>query len=267
MPPEVLAQLRVPGLGQGAVLRVHGESDRCISRQLLEQGIWEPFETSLVQRFLGSGDVFVDVGANLGYFTVLAAHRVGPGGRVFAFEPDPANFALLQDNIERNACAAWAQAVRAGLAACDGAAHLHLSDDNLGDHQLFDTGEGRNSVAVSLLDGGAWLAQRSDRIAMIKIDTQGYEHEVMRGLLPLLQRLPQVPRILIELTPLSLRQAGSSGRALVTLLAELGQPLWIVDHVEHRLVLSSAGELARWCDNVDACPGDAGFMNLLVGAD
>jgi hypothetical protein len=63
-----------------------------------------------------------------------------------------------------------------------------------------------------------------------------------------------------------LRQAGSTGRELIGLLDTLGLPFWIVDHVEHRLVASSAGELAGWCDDVDAVAGDAGFMNILVGA-
>lgn len=266
MRPEPLATLQVPGVDAALSLQVHGPADRCISRQLLETGIWEPFETSLVQRFLAPGDVFVDVGANLGYFTVLAAHCVGAAGRVFAVEPDPANVALLRENLERNACAGRVELLPAALAAADGVARLHLSEDNLGDHQLFDTGSGRASVEVPLLDGGRWLGARTGRIDMLKVDTQGYEYEVMSGLLPLLGSLPRLPRILIELTPLSLRQAGSSGRALVELLASLGQPLWIVDHIEHRLVASPAAELARWSDNVDACRGDAGFMNLLVGA-
>jgi hypothetical protein len=63
-----------------------------------------------------------------------------------------------------------------------------------------------------------------------------------------------------------LRQAGSSGRALIELLATFGQDMWIVDHIEHRLVLSTAAALATWCDNVDACEGDEGFMNILIGA-
>jgi hypothetical protein len=100
---------------------------------------------------------------------------------------------------------------------------------------------------------------------LLKIDTQGSEYQVMAGLLPLLVALPTPPRILIELTPLSLRQAGASGRALVELLGELKLPLWIVDHIEHRLVESDVTELAQWCDDVDAVPGDMGFMNILVG--
>ena len=87
----------------------------------------------------------------------------------------------------------------------------------------------------------------------------------MAGLLPLLRELPSLPRIILELTPLSLRQAGSSGRALLELLATLDQPSWIIDHIEHRLAPCSYAELARWCDDVDAVPGDAGFMNILLG--
>jgi hypothetical protein len=83
--------------------------------------------------------------------------------------------------------------------------------------------------------------------------------------MPLLSALARPPRILLELTPLSLRHAGSSGRALVELLGELRQSFWIVDHIEHRLVASSCEELAGWCDDVDAVAGDAGFMNILVG--
>ena len=90
---------------------------------------------------------------------------------------------------------------------------------------------------------------------------------MVAGLMPLLVRLPAPPRILIELTPLSLRLAGSSGRELIELLATLEQPFWIVDHIEHQLVASSAAELAGWCDDVDAVAGDAGFMNILVGAE
>jgi len=105
---------------------------------------------------------------------------------------------------------------------------------------------------------------------MLKVDTRGDEYRVMLGLLPLplplLQVLPALPQILIELTPRSLRQAGNSGRELIALLATLNQPFWIVDHLEHRLVASTAADLALCCDNVDACTGDERFMNILIGS-
>lgn len=257
--------LQIPGLQCPLRLQVHGVQDQHISRRIREQGIWEPYETSLLLKLLGPGGVMVDVGANIGYFTVLAASVVGAEGAVFAFEPDADNFRLLQENLRLNNCLHNVTAVEAGLAACSGAGQLFLSEDNAGDHQVFATAAQRRCLPISLLNGSNWFAGKIARIDMLKVDVQGAEYDVMTGLMPLLRSLPRVPRILLELTPLSLRQAGSSGRQLVELLAELGQPLWIVDHVEHRLEACPAPELAQWCDDVEAVAGDAGFMNILVG--
>jgi FkbM family methyltransferase len=258
-------ELRVPGLARSLRLHVHGDADRHVSRRLREEGIWEPYETALVLAALQPGDVFVDVGANIGYYPVIAAGNVGPGGAILAFEPDPDNFRLLEENLRLNGCDQVATAFRAGLADTAGPGHLYLSEDNAGDHQIFATGGDRRSLAVTLHNGADFLRSRVTRLDLLKVDVQGAEYAVMAGLLPLLVALPRVPRIIIELTPLSLRQAGSSGRALIELLATLGQPLWIIDHIEHRLAACSPTELARWCDDVDAVAGDMGFMNILVG--
>ena len=258
--------LQIPDLPAPLQLYVHGERDKYVSRRIREEGIWEPYETSLLLSLLQAGDVFVDVGANIGYFTVLAASVVGQGGAVFAFEPDPDNFSLLQANTELNGLHHRVTAVEAGLAADAGDGRLYLSKDNLGDHQIYALDDERASLPVTLYNGSRYLAGKLRRLDLLKVDTQGSEYQVMAGLLPLLQRLPYVPRIIIELTPLSLRQAGASGRALIELLAKLGQTLWIIDHIEHRLAASNAQELSQWCDDVDAVAGDSGFMNILVGS-
>ncbi|NND67406.1 MAG: FkbM family methyltransferase [Halioglobus sp.] len=246
-------------------LCVHDERDQYVSRRLREEGVWEPYETELVLAALAPGDVFVDAGANIGYFSILAAARVGASGAVFAFEPDPANAALLRESARSNALDGIITVVEAALAQEAGSAALFLSSDNLGDHQLFAGDEDRESVAVTMVNGAQYLAPFVRDIAMVKVDTQGFEYEVLAGLMPLLRELPRTPRLLVELTPYSLAQAGSSGRELVELLASLGQPMWIVDHLEHRLAASDAAALATWCDNVAATPGDQGFMNILVG--
>jgi len=257
--------LSIPGLDESLRLQVHDSRDKVISQRLRETGIWEPFETSLLLDLLQPGDVFVDVGANLGYFTVLAAARVGDHGRVFAFEPDPDNFALLQANCLANGVDQRVCAVHGALAQHDGRGTLYLSEDNLGDHQIFDISGTRRSHSISLLNGGDYLGPRTLRVDLLKIDTQGSEYAVVAGLLSYLQKLDAPPQIIVELTPLSLRQAGASGRELIDCLAQLEQPFWIVDHIEHVLAATSAEELAVWCDNVDGCPGDEGFMNILVG--
>jgi len=258
--------LQIPDLVSPLQLYVHGEQDQFVSRRIREEGIWEPYETSLVLSLLRSGHVCVDVGANIGYFSILAAAVVGEAGAVFAFEPDPGNFALLQANAVLNKQQQRITAVQAALSTQAGAGELFLSEDNLGDHQIYAAGEQRKSVPIGLLNGSEYLGERVQRLDLLKVDTQGSEYQVMAGLMPLLQSLPGATHILIELTPLSLRQSGSSGRELIELLASLQQPFWIVDHIEHRLVASHSEELAQWCDDVDAVSGDMGFMNILVGS-
>jgi FkbM family methyltransferase len=69
---------------------------------LWANGVYEPWTTDIVRRELKQGDVFVDVGANIGYFTVMASKAVGEKGRVYAFEPNPSSFQILKRNVEAN---------------------------------------------------------------------------------------------------------------------------------------------------------------------
>jgi FkbM family methyltransferase len=270
--------LRIANLPQPLQLYVHGDRDQYVSRRLREEGVWEPYETSLLLELLRPGDVFVDVGANIGYFSVLAASVVGEQGAVFAFEPDPDNYRLLLANSALNALQPRITPVQAALSDVAGEGRLFLSADNLGDHQVYVSEEARPSVPIAMHRGSDFLQSRLptrlqdqqnarvQRLDLLKVDTQGAEYHVIAGLLPLLLQLPRKPRILIELTPHSLRRAGASGRELIELLAQLHQPMWIIDHIEHRLHLSTAEELALWCDNWDRVAEARGFMNILVGA-
>lgn len=265
MAEEALIPLRAPAAPGGLALYVHGPRDRFVSRQLREQGVWEPYETQLLLSLLSPGDVFVDVGANIGYFSVLAAARVGAAGAVVAVEPDPDNCRLLRRSLAHNRLERQVRVVEGALSDADGEGSLFLSEDNLGDHQIYSDGTGRSAVPIRLYHGGDLLSRTVPHIDVLKIDTQGSEWQVMRGLLPLLRRASRPPHIMIELTPYSLAQAGGSGRQLIELLEEVCEAMWIVDHLEHRLVACPAEELALWCDNVAATGGDRGFMNILAG--
>ena len=138
-------KLRVPGLQDPPHLYIHGEQDRHVSRRLREEGIWEPYETALLMSLLRPGQVFVDVGANIGYFSLIAARLVGDGGAVYAFEPDPLNFRLLQASVASNGLTRRVHAVSAALAAKEGEGLLYLSADNLGDHQIYPADASRPS--------------------------------------------------------------------------------------------------------------------------
>ena len=121
-------------------------------------------------------------------------------------------------------------------------------------------------MAIRLHRGTDFLAaQGVAAIDVLKVDTQGAEFDVISGLMPLLSASGSGLKILLELTPWSLQRAGASGRELITLLAQLQLPIYIVDHLKHELSLSTPEELCIWCDNVDTVSGDRGFMNILLG--
>ncbi len=256
-------QLAIPGMPLR--MHLHRDTDVHISTALREHGIWEPFETELMRRALSSGQRVLDVGANIGYFTLLAASAVGAGGRVYAFEPEPRNFRLLQQNVSLNGFGDYVHCVEGALSDREGEGELHLNPANLGDHQIHRGDQDRETVPIRLLAGADWFAGRESGLDFVKVDVQGAEHAVVQGLLPLLRNSGATLRMLVELTPRSLREAGSSGRELIETLAGLALPFAIVDHIEHRLAPTAAEDLAVWCDNIDAYPQDAGFMNIFLG--
>ena len=255
----------ISGLQQTVTLRTHAPQVDLVSRRLHADGAWEPFETQLWLASQRAGDIVVDVGANLGYFALLSALCDRPASQILAFEPDPQNFALLKDNLRLNGVPDEVQAFQVALASASGEGMLYRSRDNLGDHQIYAGDGEREALAISLAVGREFLSERVERIDLLKIDTQGSEFAVIEGFGTLLDSSRVGLRVLIELTPYSLRRAGARGRQLVEHLGNLDLPIAIVDHIEHRLVPTSLEALATWCDNVDSLPEDRGFMNVFIG--
>lgn len=256
----------INGLGAGLELDTHNPETDLVSRMLHTQRCWEPFESALWLASHSPGCVAVDVGANLGYFSLLSALHESRPGRIIAFEPAADNYRLLLTNVQKNGALERVEAIAAALGNGTATGALYRSVDNLGDHQIYPGDGERRIELIRVLHGADCLeAMGVAHIDLLKVDTQGSEHAVVQGLMPLLQKSRAALRILIELTPWSLRCADSSGASLLALLARLELPVAIVDHLEHRLVPSSYGELSQWSDNVDATPGDRGFMNIFVG--
>jgi hypothetical protein len=119
--------------GRNLKMAIHRDGDLYISECIRRFGIWEPTETEYLLDNLGPGDTFVDIGANIGYFSVIAADLVEKEGRVYAFEPDDKNFALLEANLNLNG-AANARAVNAAVSNVSCKATLYGHGHNLGAH-------------------------------------------------------------------------------------------------------------------------------------
>ncbi len=99
-------------------------------------GTWEPVETAWIKSILVPGDTVVDIGANLGWYTVVMARLVGGEGRVVAFEPDPRNFELLLRNVRENEFIDHCTLVQTALLDRFGKVFLEQAVDNLGDHRI-----------------------------------------------------------------------------------------------------------------------------------
>lgn len=145
---------------------------------LFERGTWEPEQTAVVQSLLAAGQVVVNVGANTGYYTLLAARRVGEGGRVYAFEIQPAILAILRRNIQRNAVQDIVTVVPMGCFSSSGEAVIEQRGD-AGSARIAFRPEGLR-VPLVTLDDYAEVAGL-DRLALILIDAEGADFEILKG--------------------------------------------------------------------------------------
>jgi FkbM family methyltransferase len=250
-PPELIVVVH------GHRLRLHDSAvDRWISAPLLRGQPYEPFETELLLGHRHPGDVVLDVGANLGYYTLLFARHVGPTGKVFAFEPDPDNFSLLQENVARNG---YDNVVLVRKAASDysGMAQLYRSADNQGDHRLYDTDGKRPSVAVESITLDEFFAGYSGPIHLVKMDIQGAEAAALDGMMRLLRRCGPVT-LATEFWPLGLRRAGSSAERYLYQLAKLGLRLFHINEPRRAVVAIDSQRLLH-----DLPEEEEAFTNLL----
>jgi FkbM family methyltransferase len=192
--------------------------DVWIAPSIRDNRQWEPSETALFQRVIARGDQVVDVGAHVGYFTVLFSRLTGADGNVVAFEPEPDNNRLLRANLLLNDCR---NAVAEALALSDkeGDAALFLSADNGGDHRLHAApGRRRRDIRTTTLD--AHLSGRA--VDFIKIDTQGAEPLVLEGMHATIERSREQLGVLMEYAPGLLERYGAGVGAFIAQLDALG---------------------------------------------
>jgi FkbM family methyltransferase len=201
-------------------------------------GVYEPFETSLVKKLLRPGDVAVDVGANIGYYTLLFARAVGPEGRVIAFEPEPTNFAILERNVKVNGYEERVHLVQAACGPRSGTTKLFLSDSNMGDHTLLaldDRTDRSVDVEETTLDD---VVADVDLIRLLKVDVQGGEMGVMAGA-P--RTLGNTEVLVSEYSPWRLTEAGLSPGALLEEIRRAGFRIDRIDEPTRRLTPVGSG--------------------------
>jgi FkbM family methyltransferase len=176
---------------------------------------YEPAKHALIRRHLRPGMTFIDVGANKGDFTLLAARLAGNSGTVISIEPAPENHSVLQRSIELNDYTNI-RVLQVALSDRDGTANLQIGSTS-GSHTLSPEFNGLRTVAVPTrtLDGVV-AEQQLGSVDMIKIDVQGLELAVLRGAAQTLRANPGI--ILL----LDLPKQSEKRRAIGEYLAPFG---------------------------------------------
>lgn len=265
--PDPLTPLDEVVVDADEVVEVQGSKmvldpdDRIVSRVIRRDKIWEPLETDLFSRALEPGDVVIDVGANIGYYTLLAARRVGPTGHVYAFEPEPRAFAILQRNVALNGYTNVTLVAKA-LGRSPGTLRLYLAKRNRGDHRVYDPTGKREAIDVEVVTLDEVLAAEPPaRIDLIKIDTQGAECSILAGAEQTLADHREAT-ILMEFTPNALVAVGDSPRGCLERLTGSGFALFDVDEWQREVSPTDVETLLREYPEDDP----KRFTNLLLPA-
>jgi FkbM family methyltransferase len=173
----------------------------------------------LIAREVGPGMVAVDVGANVGWYTLALARRVGAAGRVYAFEPEARCFELLGRAVGGGRCT---QVEPRQVAAADysGWTTLYVADGDQGDHRVVAAAGERRMVTVRAISLDDVLADAT-RVDFVKLAVQGAEVSVLHGLRRTLARHAGL-RLLCAVSPALLERAGAGADALLGPLRAAG---------------------------------------------
>ena len=224
----MFAEVKVPNLAPYK-MRIYEDGCPHLSEQIRRHGIYEQTETGLTCQIVKQGDTFLDIGANIGYYTLLASKLVGASGLVYAFEPEIENFKILKWNID-NFGHKNTICVDTGLSNYTGEANLYLCRDNPGGHHLHEPVEFEETQTIKLTSIDEYLQDRTEKVDYIKIDAQGAEQSILEGMKKTLENNRDSLKVLLEFSPRALNvSAGGLDLALETIKRSFNKFMHIDD--------------------------------------
>jgi FkbM family methyltransferase len=207
---------------------VFGVEIECTMADLIERyvmffGVWEPNLTAFLQRRLRTGDVFIDLGANVGYFTLLASRLVGETGTVVAIEAAPHIFSRLKKNLRRNKVTN-VRAIEIAVAGGPGNVDLYTGGHLNSGATTTIASRGAERVAQVRAESFDRIVNPEEfaRARVIKIDIEGAELPPLMTLLKLAPALRNDVEVVVELSPDSLPTVGGSPTEIVETFENAG---------------------------------------------
>lgn len=215
MNPPLLYELNHAAIWQRAIkvwdCRVRAASlDRLLFLALHRAGLMGKKEAQLLKKLVTPGMKVLDVGANIGLYTLLLSRLVGEAGKVFALEPEPNLFSTLCENCAANG-AHNVTPFQCAAGATNGRAILHRATFNTGDNRLGAGKPGAESIEVQVARLDEVIPLQT--VDFMKLDVQGHELGALTGMEQLLAASPRI-RVLFEFWPAGLRAANASPDSL-----------------------------------------------------
>ena len=202
-------------------VKIKGDAKEILQQYVYYFGAWEPLITHWISRCLKHGDTFVDVGANIGYYSLLASKLVGEGGAVVAIEASPKTFEKLQANLALNGVS---NVRPVNLAAADSERTVKLfrgHDHHIGLATILDDSGFDLECEVETAPLSKILRLNEiERARIIKIDVEGAEFLVVSGMEPILKGDRPDLEIIIEVDPKRLMKQGTTTEELLRPFAE-----------------------------------------------
>jgi FkbM family methyltransferase len=189
-------------------------TDEAMCPRLSQQKVWEPDTTKLVEKLLKKDDVVLDIGANIGYYTLIFARLAK---EVFAVEPDPYTFKLLKKNVASNNYKN-VELFQAAVTNYTGNCKLYLSNKNRSNNRIYDANENSRVLTVPTIKLDDYFKGKID---FIKIDVEGAEGMVMSGALNILQNNPDL-KIFSEFYPKALAMNAVNAEGYLKILEDQG---------------------------------------------
>ena len=229
--------------------------------------------TRLFRSILKEGNVVVDLGANIGYYSLMASRKVGAGGRVYSFEPEPTNFRFFRKNIDLNGYANITP-VNKAVSERNGTTQLFICEYDTGHHTInrFDgiaayqkhrVQEGKTAVDIETVTLDDFLRDKERAVDVMKVDVEGAEVLAFRGMDRVLRESPNL-RMIVEFFPLLIRSMGCSPEEWIDgMTGKYGFEISIIGEdysaKDRGMVkVRNAEELMR------ACAGETDHLNLYL---
>jgi len=207
-----------------------------VSIYAMASNIYGPFMTKLFKRIVKKDNVVVDLGAHIGYYTLLASRLVGENGIVYAFEPDPKTYSLLLKNIQLNQYRNI-NAIQKAISNNVGTAKLYLSPGR-SENTLYHINEGGSSIDVGVDTLDHYFQDTNKTISVIKMDIEGGEMSALLGMERILRENIDMT-IFLEFIPDFIRRAGFAPQDLLYKLFSYKFKIYLIDDKEKRLRYSN----------------------------